>query len=136
MNPLFKPETRHPSVLMRRLDQIRMPESDRTIAKSHLHQAEQAVDILFEAMRVLRSRLYEYHRAKLHRERAEHRKSLIGSGDRSERIRTYNFPQNRMTDHRINLTLYKLDAVISGKIDDLIRALKDFDKQQRLAGGR
>src|SRR5207248_5181829 len=64
------------------------------------------------AMRILRSRLYERQQQKLHQERAQQRRTLIGSGDRSERIRTYNFPQNRVTDHRINLTLYKLDAII------------------------
>ena len=62
------------------------------------------------AMRILRSRLYERQQQRLHKARAEQRRTLIGSGDRSERIRTYNFPQNRVTDHRINLTLYKLDA--------------------------
>ncbi len=66
------------------------------------------------AMRILRSRLYERQQQKLHKQRAEQRRTLIGSGDRSERIRTYNFPQNRVTDHRINLTLYKLDAIIAG----------------------
>jgi peptide chain release factor 1 len=84
------------------------------------------------AMRILRSRLYERQQEKLHRERSEARRTLIGSGDRSERIRTYNFPQNRVTDHRINLTLYKLDAVIAGNLGELIQALKDFDKKQRL----
>jgi peptide chain release factor 1 len=84
------------------------------------------------AMRILRSRLYERQQQQLHRERAEQRRTLIGSGDRSERIRTYNFPQNRVTDHRINLTLYKLDAVIAGELGELILALKDFDKKQRL----
>jgi peptide chain release factor 1 len=84
------------------------------------------------AMRILRSRLYERQHEKLHRERAEQRRSLIGSGDRSERIRTYNFPQNRVTDHRINLNLYKLDAIVAGSLDELIRALMSFDKKQRL----
>ena len=86
------------------------------------------------AMRRLRSLLYERQREKLHRERAEQRKSMVGSGDRSERIRTYNFPQNRISDHRINLNLYKLDAVLQGDLDELIDALKEFDKKQRLAG--
>jgi len=86
------------------------------------------------ALRILRSRLYEMQQQKLHRERAEQRRTLIGSGDRSERIRTYNFPQNRVTDHRINLNLYKLDAIIAGDLGELISALKDFDKKQRLAG--
>jgi peptide chain release factor 1 len=84
------------------------------------------------AMRRLRTLLYERQQQKLHRERAEQRRTLIGSGDRSERIRTYNFPQNRVTDHRINLTLYKLDAVIAGNLGELIGALRDFDKKQRL----
>jgi peptide chain release factor 1 len=84
------------------------------------------------AMRILRSRLFERQQQKLHQERAEHRRTLIGTGDRSDRIRTYNFPQNRVTDHRINLNLYKLDAIIAGDLGELIRALRDFDKQQRL----
>jgi peptide chain release factor 1 len=84
------------------------------------------------AMRILRSRLYERQQQKLHSQRAEQRRTLIGSGDRSDRIRTYNFPQNRVTDHRINLTLYKLDSVIAGNLGDVIQALKDFDKKQRL----
>jgi len=85
-----------------------------------------------QAMRVLRSRVYERQRQKLHQERAEQRRTLIGTGDRSDRIRTYNFPQNRVTDHRINLTLHKLDAIILGNMGELIAALKDFDKRQRL----
>jgi peptide chain release factor 1 len=94
------------------------------------------------AMRILRSRLYERQQQALHSQRAEQRRTLIGSGDRSERIRTYNFPQNRVTDHRISLTLYRLDSVIAGDLSELIQALKEFDKQQRLrqeppaAGGR
>jgi peptide chain release factor 1 len=77
-----------------------------------------------KALRVLRSRLYEAEEAKKQAERAASRKSQVGSGDRSERIRTYNFPQSRVTDHRINLTLYKLDQVMQGEIDELIDALK------------
>jgi peptide chain release factor 1 len=84
------------------------------------------------ALRILRSRIYELQQQKLHKERAEQRRTLIGSGDRSERIRTYNFPQNRVTDHRINLNLYKLDAIIAGNLGELIQALRDFDKKQRL----
>jgi peptide chain release factor 1 len=84
------------------------------------------------AMRILRSRIYESQQKKLHRERAEQRRTLIGSGDRSERIRTYNFPQSRVTDHRINLNLYKLDAILAGGLGELIQALRDFDKKQRL----
>jgi len=85
-----------------------------------------------KAMRVLRSRLFERNQQRLHNARAEQRRTLIGSGDRSERIRTYNFPQNRLTDHRINLTLYRLDAIILGELGEVIQALKDYDKKQRL----
>ena len=76
-----------------------------------------------KAMRVLRSRLYDLEESKKQAERAENRKSQVGSGDRSERIRTYNFPQNRVTDHRINLTLYKLDAIMQGSLTELVDAL-------------
>ena len=77
-----------------------------------------------KALRVLRSRLYEMEEEKKRKERSEQRKSQVGTGDRSERIRTYNFPQGRVTDHRINLTLYKLDAIMNGELDDLIEPLK------------
>ncbi|MDR2150403.1 MAG: peptide chain release factor 1 [Spirochaetaceae bacterium] len=77
-----------------------------------------------KAMRILRARIYDAERAKAQAERAQARKSQVGSGDRSERIRTYNFPQNRLTDHRINLTLYKLDLVIQGDLSELLDALK------------
>src|SRR5690348_7371358 len=76
-----------------------------------------------QAMSVLASRLVEKERQERQQKEAAHRKSLIGSGDRSERIRTYNFPQGRVTDHRINLTLYKIDAIMDGDLDDLISAL-------------
>jgi peptide chain release factor 1 len=85
-----------------------------------------------QAMRVLRSRLFERERQRKHAARAQARKSLIGSGDRSDRIRTYNFPQNRLTDHRINLTLYKLDAIVAGEMDELVEALRQHDRRQRL----
>jgi peptide chain release factor 1 len=77
-----------------------------------------------KAMRILRARVYEMEAAKAAAERAEARKTQVGSGDRSERIRTYNFPQNRLTDHRINLTLYKLDFVMQGDVAELFDALK------------
>lgn len=76
-----------------------------------------------KAMQVLRSRLYDIERQKMDSERSADRKSQVGSGDRSERIRTYNFPQGRITDHRINLTLYKLDRMIEGDIDEMVDAL-------------
>jgi peptide chain release factor 1 len=77
-----------------------------------------------KAMRILRARIYEMEEAKAQAERSEARKSQVGSGDRSERIRTYNFPQNRLTDHRINLTLYKLDLIMQGDAAGLFDALK------------
>ena len=87
-----------------------------------------------KALTILRSRLYEHQRQTLHDERASDRKSQVGSGDRSERIRTYNFPQGRVTDHRINLTLYKLDKVLVGEaLDEIIDALIAEDQAERLA---
>ncbi len=86
-----------------------------------------------KAMRILRARLYEKQRSELAAVRAADRKSQVGSGDRSERIRTYNFPQGRVTDHRINLTLYKLDRVMLGEIDELVEALIADDQAARLA---
>ena len=77
-----------------------------------------------KAFRVLRARLFEAEEAKRLAERAEHRRSQIGSGDRSERIRTYNVPQNRITDHRINLTLYRLDAVLLGDLNEIVSELQ------------
>jgi len=86
-----------------------------------------------KAWRILRSRVYDLHEQKKRAERDSARKNMIGSGDRSQRIRTYNFPQNRVTDHRINLSLYALDKIIMGEMDGLIEGLVEFDKQQRLA---
>ena len=77
-----------------------------------------------KALRVLKARLFELEEAKRKEEMAETRKSQVGSGDRSERIRTYNFPQNRLTDHRINLTLYKLDTIVEGDLSEVIDALQ------------
>jgi peptide chain release factor 1 len=85
-----------------------------------------------KALRVLRARLYEIEEEKKQKERAETRKNLIGSGDRSQRIRTYNFPQNRVTDHRINLTLHKLDGILQGDLSEIIEALKISDQEQYL----
>jgi peptide chain release factor 1 len=86
-----------------------------------------------KAMKILRARMYEQQRASLHASRAADRKSQVGTGDRSERIRTYNFPQGRVTDHRINLTLYKIDRVMMGELDDFIDALTAEDQAARLA---
>jgi peptide chain release factor 1 len=85
-----------------------------------------------KAWRLLRSRLYEYHRSRKRAERDSQRKTMIGSGDRSQKIRTYNYPQNRVTDHRINLSLYSLDKIMGGDMSELISAIKDYDKEQRL----
>ncbi len=90
------------------------------------------------AMQVLRSRLFDLERQKADNQRSADRKSQVGSGDRSERIRTYNFPQGRLTDHRINLTLYSLDRIMTGEIDDVVDALlADFQADQlaRLGSG-
>ena len=81
----------------------------------------------------LASRLVHKQRRERQQKEAAHRKSLIGSGDRSERIRTYNFPQGRVTDHRINLTLYKIDAIMQGDLDELIGALAQEFQAEQLA---
>jgi peptide chain release factor 1 len=87
-----------------------------------------------KALKVLRTRLYEQERERLASERAGARKSMVGSGDRSERIRTYNFPQGRVTDHRINLTLHRLDEILAGPgLDELVSALAAEDEAERLA---
>lgn len=85
-----------------------------------------------KAMRILRARLFELEDEKARAERAEARKNQVGSGDRSERIRTYNYPQNRLTDHRINLTLYKLDLVLQGDVQELFDALKLSAREELL----
>lgn len=85
-----------------------------------------------KAMRVLRSKLYEAQQAQIDSDQAEARKSQVGTGDRSEKIRTYNYPQNRLTDHRINLTLYKLDRVMEGDLDDIFDALYEHDVELKM----
>jgi peptide chain release factor 1 len=85
-----------------------------------------------KALRLLRSRLFDQTQERVHAERAEQRRTLIGSGDRSQRIRTYSFPQNRVTDHRIGLTLYHLDRIILGDLDPLTLALIDHDRREQL----
>ncbi len=85
-----------------------------------------------KALRVLKARLYEMEAARRHEAEAATRRSQIGSGDRSERIRTYNFPQNRFTDHRINLTLYRLDSILQGDLDEAISSLKITDREAYL----
>ncbi|AVO39516.1 peptide chain release factor 1 [Pukyongiella litopenaei] len=85
------------------------------------------------AMQVMKTRLYDLERQRVDSERSADRAAQVGSGDRSERVRTYNFPQGRMTDHRINLTLYKLDQVMQGDLDEVIDALIADDQARRLA---
>jgi peptide chain release factor 1 len=84
-------------------------------------------------MAILASRLYAARVAEQQAKEASERKSLVGSGDRSERIRTYNFPQGRLTDHRINLTLYRLDAILDGDLDEVITALVTQHQADQLA---
>ena len=85
-----------------------------------------------KARRLMLTRLFDHFQSKTSAARDQVRKTMIGSGDRSQRIRTYNFPQNRITDHRINLDLYNLDRIVLGDLDELISALQTFDKEQRL----
>jgi len=85
-----------------------------------------------KAWRILRGRVYDHYQGQKTAERDSQRKIMIGSGDRSQKIRTYNFPQNRVTDHRINLSLYNLDKILTGDMEELIAALKEYDKEQRL----
>ena len=86
-----------------------------------------------KALNWLKSKLYDYYQGQADREYAEKRKLQVGSGDRSEKIRTYNFPQNRVTDHRINLTLYNLENFMNGDIDEMVEALQVAEQQARLA---
>lgn len=88
-----------------------------------------------KAFKVLRSRLYDYYSSRNQSEYDAHRKSLVGRGDRSERIRTYNFPQGRVTDHRIGLSLYSLDSFMMGDIDEMTEALAVAEREAQLAGG-
>lgn len=85
---------------------------------------------LAKALRVLRTRLYEHKKQEEEQKRADQRKTLIGSGDRSQRIRTYNFPENRVSDHRINLTLYKLDQIIAGNLQPITDGLVEHDRNE------
>ena len=87
------------------------------------------------AMKILRSRLYDRMLEEQNAQIAADRRSQVGSGDRSERIRTYNFPQGRVSDHRINLTLYKLEQVLNGDMDELIDALITFYQAEKLKAG-
>jgi peptide chain release factor 1 len=85
---------------------------------------------LAKALRILKSRVYDFYQSQEDAKRALERKTLVGSGDRSQRIRTYNFPENRVTDHRINLTLYKLDQILAGNVQPLTDGLIDHDREQ------
>lgn len=87
------------------------------------------------AMKILRTKLYEMQQQALDKERANERRSQVGSGDRSERVRTYNYPQGRVTDHRIGLTLHRLEAVLDGDLDEIIDALTAADQAERMRAG-
>ncbi|MBQ6655274.1 MAG: peptide chain release factor 1 [Erysipelotrichaceae bacterium] len=87
-----------------------------------------------QAMRILTARVFDEYKRKEEAEKGEVRRSKIGTGDRSEKIRTYNYPQNRVTDHRINFTIQQLDRVMEGKLDDIINALLEADQKARIAG--
>lgn len=87
-----------------------------------------------KALKVLKSRIFEAQQQQVNAERAEARRTLVGSGDRSQRIRTYNFPQNRVTDHRCGLSIHRLDRIIIGEMAELIEGLIEFDRQERLKG--
>ncbi len=88
-----------------------------------------------KAMKVLKSRLYDYYQSQADKEYSENRRSQVGTGDRSERIRTYNFPQGRVTDHRIGLTLYSIDTFMLGDIDEMVEALAIVDRENKLSAG-
>jgi peptide chain release factor 1 len=88
-----------------------------------------------KAMKVLKSRLYDYYQSQYDKEYSENRKSQVGTGDRSERIRTYNFPQGRVTDHRIGMTLYSLENFMLGDIEEMIEALAIHDRELKLSAG-
>ena len=85
-------------------------------------------------MKVLKSKIYEDLQKKQNAEIEDERRSKIGTGDRAEKIRTYNYPQNRVTDHRINLTIMQLDRIMQGKLDEIIEALINEDQRRKLAG--
>ena len=88
-----------------------------------------------KAFRVLRARLYDYYNGRREGEEAANRRSLVGTGDRSERIRTYNFPQSRITDHRIGLSLHSMENFLAGDLDEMLDALARADREARLAAG-
>ena len=88
-----------------------------------------------KAMKVLKSRLYDYYQSQADKEYSENRRSQVGTGDRSERIRTYNFPQGRVTDHRIGVTLHSIDNFMMGDIDEMIEALAIYDREKKLSAG-
>lgn len=87
-----------------------------------------------KAMKVMKSRVFDYYNSKYQSEYSENRRSQVGTGDRSERIRTYNFPQGRVTDHRINKTMYNLEEFLMGDIDEMVEALRIADREAKLAG--
>ena len=87
-----------------------------------------------QAMRILRSRLFERQQERLHRERSDMRKAQVGSGERGAKIRTYNYPENRLTDHRIKFTVHQLDRILQGELDEFTEALAAEDRRLALSG--
>jgi peptide chain release factor 1 len=102
--------------------------AESTDGRSQIQNREIAIQRLYQKIYEQRKRAHES-------EQAAKRKSLVGSGDRSDKIRTYNFPQNRLTDHRINLTLYNLDRVLEGDIEGIIEALQMYENTEKLKAG-
>jgi len=99
----------------------------------HMQEEKSQIKNRAKALKIIRSKLYEMERERLANERAAARKSQVGTGDRSERIRTYNFPQSRVSDHRINYTSHQIEAVMSGDLDEFIDKLIAADEAERLA---
>ena len=108
---------------------VRLTHYDTNIVVSMQDEKSQHKN-LAKALRILKSRLYEHYRKEEQAKRDAERKGMVGSGDRSERIRTYNFPENRLTDHRIGLTLYKLDQIIAGELQPVLDALIEHDRNE------
>ena len=123
------------STVRRDLDEL---EAENKLRRIHggaesLHSLQEEESNKDKAIKVLRARLYDLEQSKAHDAEAELRKSQIGTGDRAEKIRTYNFPQGRVTDHRIKLTLHRLDDILNGDLDEIIDSLTAADQAAKLS---